>query len=515
MTKPSLFSLIRALSVQRTKNFKLAAMLLAIAGAAVVGLGAVQNPQQYQGKTENPHGPLKIPCERCHTTTSWKPIRPFPDFNHATTRYPLKGMHKRVDCMQCHINPIFSEVGGQCADCHADIHRRQLGSDCEQCHSDRDWRNVARHVNGHENRFPLLGAHVAVECESCHKSAAVGLFRGLSTDCVFCHNSDFLNAQSVNHVAAGFSTQCQTCHGFDSWAVSVFDHNALTSFALTGAHTQLACTQCHIGGNFTNAPTTCVGCHLPDYNNTTDPNHAQAGFPTDCSLCHSTASWSGATFNHNNTAFPLTGAHVALQCPACHGNGIYAGLPTTCVSCHLADFNGTTNPNHVSSNFPQDCTICHNTTAWSPSIFDHNNTAFPLTGAHTTVPCANCHIGGVYAGTPTDCYSCHSADYNNTTDPNHAAAGFPKTCQDCHTTASWSGATFNHTQFPIYSGTHTFGVWTSCSDCHPNSSDYSVFSCILCHTHDQATTDPQHTGVANYVYNATSCYSCHPNGTTN
>jgi hypothetical protein len=45
-----------------------------------------------------------------------------------------------------------------------------------------------------------------------------------------------------------------------------------------------------------------------------------------------------------------------------------------------------------------------------------------------------------------------------------------------------------------------------------NSSNYGTFSCITCHQHDQANTDPDHRGVRNYVYNATSCYSCHPQG---
>jgi hypothetical protein len=128
------------------------------------------------------------------------------------------------------------------------------------------------------------------------------------------------------------------------------------------------------------------------------------------------------------------------------------------------------------------------------------------------VACASCHVNNVFAGTPTDCYSCHQTEYNTTTNPNHVASGFPKTCATCHTTTSWSGATFNHTWFPIYSGTHNQGVWTTCADCHVNSSDYAVFSCTNCHTHSQASVDPRHRGVRNYVYTPTSCYSCHPRG---
>jgi hypothetical protein len=289
-----------------------------------------------------------------------------------------------------------------------------------------------------------------------------------------------------------------------------FNH-ATTGWPLTGAHTTVPCSQCHVNGNFALKSTSCSTCHLTDYLKTTNPNHQAAGFPTDCSVCHSTVSWANATFNHATTGFALTGAHATLQCQSCHVGGVFTNLSPLCVSCHLKDFNSTTNPNHVAAGFPQQCQVCHNTTAWIPASFDHSTTGFPLTGAHVSVPCASCHINGNYTSTPTDCYSCHKSDYQSTTDPNHVAAAFPTTCALCHNTTSWAGATFNHTWFPIYSGTHA-GVWTTCGDCHTNPSNYAVFSCINCHTHSQANTDPHHTDVGGYVYNGTSCYSCHPTG---
>ena len=179
------------------------------------------------------------------------------------------------------------------------------------------------------------------------------------------------------------------------------------------------------------------------------------------------------------------------------------------MSCHLKDYNGTTNPNHVQANFPTDCQVCHSTNGWQPASFDHNKTAFPLTGAHINVACAKCHVNGRYQGTPTDCYSCHRADYTGTTNPSHVAAHFPTTCNTCHNTATWLGAVFTHTWFPIYSGTHA-GKWMTCNDCHVNPSDYAVFSCTTCHT--QAQTDPNHKDVRGYVFTPTSCYSCHSTG---
>ncbi|MBL0061424.1 MAG: hypothetical protein IPP40_08055, partial [bacterium] len=164
---------------------------------------------------------------------------------------------------------------------------------------------------------------------------------------------------------------------------------------------------------------------MSDYNGTNDPDHEAANFPTTCQTCHSTSNWS-STFNHNNTSFPLTGQHVQASCNQCHASGQYDGLPTTCVSCHLADYNGTTDPDHEAAQFPTTCQTCHTTNNWDAN-YNHNNTGFPLTGRHISATCNQCHASGQYDGLPTNCSSCHLADYNGTTDPDHEAANFPTT----------------------------------------------------------------------------------------
>ena len=70
-----------------------------------------------------------------------------------------------------------------------------------------------------------------------------------------------------------------------------------------------------------------------------------------------------------------------------NGNYNLTTANTTCVSCHLKDFQGATNPNHVTSGFPQTCQQCHNSTTWTSATFDHSTTGFPLVGAHVSVGC--------------------------------------------------------------------------------------------------------------------------------
>ena len=68
------------------------------------------------------------------------------------------------------------------------------------------------------------------------------------------------------------------------------------------------------------------------------------------------------------------------QCTDCHVNNNYALNSTLCYSCHQKDYAGTNNPPHASAGFPTTCELCHDTTVWTDSTFNHNNTTFPLTG---------------------------------------------------------------------------------------------------------------------------------------
>ncbi len=470
--------------------------------------------KEYNGTTNPNHVQASFPrdCSVCHTTATWNAAK----FDHAAfTGFALTGMHAGLQCVQCHVGGKYTGTAADCASCHTkdfnattNPNHRTSGfpMDCSICHTTNGWRSSS--FDHSKVGFALTGAHASASCASCHTSGYTG---GAPKTCYGCHSKDYSGATNPNHSQAGFPQDCTVCHTTSSWSGAKFDHAAYTGFALTGMHSGLQCIQCHVGGKYAGTSADCASCHTKDYNATTNPNHKTSGFPMDCSICHTTKSWSPASFDHSKSAFPLTGAHANVACASCHVNGQFSGLSTTCSSCHMKNFNSTTNPNHVQAKFPTDCQVCHSTTAWQPASFDHSKTGFPLTGAHVNVACASCHINGVYAGTPTDCYSCHKKDYTGTTNPNHVASGFPTTCNTCHTTTTWAGATFNHTWFPIYSGKHA-GKWTTCADCHVNTANYAVFSCITCHQHDSSVVTPKHRDVRNFVYSATSCYGCHPTG---
>ena len=285
-----------------------------------------------KAKVTNPHGPMSVPCANCHSYTSWKPIRSNPEFNHEQTGYPLRGMHQNVGCTQCHTSMVFKNVGSECADCHADLHKRQFGANCSQCHTVRGWQISMQAIKNHSNRFPLVGGHSVVQCEQCHKQAAVGQFVGQSTTCYSCHQQDF-RTPVLDHVGLGFPRTCESCHSLDSWFNAKFDHLKYTGYALSGAHATLPCAGCHINNVFKGTPAQCYSCHQSDFNASNNPPHVQMGLPRDCAICHSTVDWTNAKFDHALYAkYPLTGKHAAVTCAQCHTNNNYNSTPTDCYS---------------------------------------------------------------------------------------------------------------------------------------------------------------------------------------
>ena len=166
-----------------------------------------------------------------------------------------------------------------------------------------------------------------------------------------------------------------------------------------------------------------------------------------------------------------------------NGNYALTSANTACISCHQTDYNNTNNPKPLRTvGFPTTCDACHSTTNWTGATFNHNATTFPLTGAHATVACANCHVNNNYTTLPTRAWAATRRDYNGTTNPNHASAGFPNTCDTCHTTTAWTGATFNHTYLPRESRQREWGL----RDLPYESERLHVFQCTGCHGNNNA-----------------------------
>ena len=245
------------------------------------------------------------------------------------------------------------------------------------------------------------------------------------------------------------------------------------------------------------------------------PQHPLWTAPGQCGACHVEASWSllqpppKEVFDHAATGFALTGAHEAITCDDCHGQGL-SGLSSRCGTCH--------HDPHVNQ-FSQACDRCHHTRTWDVprNFFLHERTRFPLTGVHAALACESCHRPARLepaAFTPTECAVCHARDLRAAT-PNHVVAGFTD-CAECHTTTSFSGATYTH-RFYRLEGAHALA---DCADCHGGRGPL-VFQglasggqdCLVCHQADFDSTASR-PGIPNHTIGApfgSDCGRCHQN----
>lgn len=406
---------------------------------------------------------------------------------------PVASSHAKFEatCTSCHDRTNVRSQTSLCLDCHKQIaadvsghhgyhgHMQNAAAgECRACHTEHKGRAAdivqldPAHFDHRLTDFPLLEAHAALACASCHKPGAH--WNAAPPTCVGCHKADDAHLQQ-------FVQSCADCHSTRDWGGGRFDHSK-TGFELNGSHAALACNACHIGGRYKPTPKTCVGCHATD-----DVHRGSRG--ADCARCHVTTEWKSAKFDHlKETGFALLGAHDDIDCLACHRSGNYRDrIPKDCGGCHQAD-------DAHAARFGLTCEDCHNNDRWQVSNYDHTGRhQFALVGAHAGIACDTCHTA-VAATQRLDksCAGCHRSE-----DPHggNLTAG----CDNCHGQSSWRGnLTFDHdvTNFPL-SGLHRV---VSCAQCHATLTFRNASSsCVGCHAQD----DVHRGGLGN------KCESCH------
>ncbi len=409
-------------------------------------------------------------------------------FDHNSTGYPLVGKHAAVACEKCHTpknvtaadvrtllpkrSSTYLGLGRACKSCHADQHAGQFTATCDQCHTEAGWKPAPKFSHD-RSRYPLTGKHVNVECAACHNKKVPGTnavtYRGLAfSKCSDCHGDP-------HH--GKFTQACSACHTTGGWqqvSGREFDHSR-TKFPLRGAHAKVACKGCHaqnpkstnvsgeLGFHITRFQA-CANCH-PDSHGGQFADRPDKG---RCESCHSDVSFTLVTYSvedHAKSRYPLTGAHKATPCIACHIANVVRAKSTrqfrwagaiTCAKCHKDNHGGQFNSRSGG------CEACHTTKAWADLLFDHAKTKFPLEGKHKSVDCSKCHVKATpvrYVGVTTVCADCHEEPHAGQFAKNGKTA-----CEPCHSAVSWKSLTFDHakTRFPL-TGKHAS---VACAQCH-------------------------------------------------
>lgn len=398
-------------------------------------------------------------------------------------------------------------------------------------------------------------------CTSCHELRA----RGIEADlCLDCHAPlrARIEANAGYHAAADAKDGCARCHkehygrSFDllHFEPDEFDH-AEAGWEPEGAHASLDCRECHtaslvrspevrsfkgrhgaLSRTWLGLGTECLACHESD-----DPHDDQ--FPgRTCDSCHGQDTWDDLTdFDHDATAYRLTGLHVEVECADCHpalpgaADDVFASVPASlqysglqyaqCSACHADEHDG---------GMGATCSACHVTAGWNRvsedalrGRFDHA-TVFLLEGAHADAECSTCHGRTPYRtadvrveyrpGTERraypspiadGCMSCHLDEHRG----EFVASAEGGECDRCHGQVDWYPARYDfrrhneETGF-VLDGAH---VATPCLACHPTPEldpggpglQFRLGlgdACLDCHDND----DP-HAG----QFPGAGCDSCH------
>lgn len=480
------------------------------------------------------HGRLpdaqKATCEKCHREHLGRAFGLLgwgaggeKGFDHHRTGWPLEGGHAKLECDDCHQKRLVkdpavlkllelgrdSKLGAPkaCAGCHFDEHRGQVEGGCDACHTVKAWKPVPG-FDHDKTRYPLEGRHEKVKCNGCHpslpgdepkgvfpapKAATYLKLGGLEfRKCTDCHEDPH---------EGRFGPRCASCHSVQGWrhirnAEQDRGFHQKTRYPLEGEHLEVACKSCH--GPFPGRPAkfknlafgACTDCHADAHlGQLSAPKSAKA----TCDGCHSLEGFSPASYElerHQQTGFPLSGAHTVASCRGCHPTSaalqakVPASLkaklqreqrpvlvsltrftsdasPKDCVACHADPHKGQLDA--------KPCEACHRTERFSAVTFDHaKDSRFPLVGAHQKLECSKCHGAdgkGVVRYRPLGrgCAGCH-ADVH----AGQFASPEGTACERCHDETRFTPAKgFVHgppfTTF-VLDGAH---AQVKCGGCHP------------------------------------------------
>ncbi len=394
----------------------------------------------------------------------------------------LAGLSK---CTQCHVLGD-KPTNEKCLACHTEILTRIniqkgyhsspdiRGKACFSCHGEHNGKNFqlirfdTASFDHNKTGYTLSAPHARQGCLECHKSGFITDHRlkakkftylGVNQECLTCH---------ADYHMRTLSTSCQNCHSPETFVpASKFDHNS-ANFKLAGKHKSVDCVKCHkitmTGGakfqQFANIPyNNCTSCHK-------DPHQNKYG--QNCRQCHSEESFQKVSglenFDHNKTGFRLEGKHLIVSCQTCHKTRLTDPLRhDRCTDCH-ADYH---NNQFVKNKIAPDCSECHTVQGFKQFSFTverHNQSHFKLEGAHSAIPCYECHMkkeNWSFRNIGLKCIDCHQDIHKNLIQQKfYTVSG----CESCHTVNRWQEISFDHRETGyLLTGSHSL---QGCRECH-------------------------------------------------
>lgn len=288
------------------------------------------------------------------------------------------------------------------------------------------------------------------------------------------------------------------------------------------------CAECH-GSWGRGMAGACLECHVEideqlegshGLHGTLDAEQARA-----CGLCHSehhgasfamvnlqTFALAGfpdpERFDHARIGVTVDGAHLELDCTACHANAAatllpegekrFLGLDRDCASCHEDPHEGRMQPA---------CAACHGQSDFGELQSEGHERFLPLVGGHANQDCRTCHpADGAHAleamgprrdVEARDCLDCHDSPHGETWSRGVArAARTPvgASCSACHLAEH---TTFAHEELAVTPQQHAAGGFAL-------DAPHDDLACAACHSGPPGDFAARYPG-----RDADTCSSCH------
>jgi hypothetical protein len=149
----------------------------------------------------------------------------------------------------------------------------------------------------------------------------------------------------------------------------------------------------------------------------------------------------------------------------------------------------------------------------APITRDSHAIYFPIGDGthHAAQVCSDCHQSTNTFADYT-CVSCHDHSEDVAAGRHVFISGYmfrSSSCFTCHSTGNEADITPDEHSlkyFPITDAAHRS---LACTDCHQDATTSKPFTCTSCHSHSSDKEATNHSGMASYTYDSTSCYNCH------
>jgi len=155
-----------------------------------------------QGRTEMPHGDMKMDCGECHTPERWVPAGQAATFRHDTTGFALQSAHAKASCRSSTARSSSTRWGRPARTATRTPTAARWASSATRATTPPP-DEPARDVPGpRPDTLPPLRVHARLDCTACHATSSrtsTRTPRGVRQLPL----PTYLGTTSPNHVQAG------------------------------------------------------------------------------------------------------------------------------------------------------------------------------------------------------------------------------------------------------------------------------------------------------------------------